>query len=210
MRWISIIQTGAEARARADEAEDEALQTTFRLAGGGAIHVERTRALTAIDVDLGERSGASGKTAVRAANLAALGVAARVLRLKGLGGLVVVDLVGRRHDAAAMMSQARGAFGPDNPGVIIAPISRFGTLEIAVPRRSTPAIEILTGGGEQPTPATLALRLVRRLEREARADPGGRFEAAAPAPVYEAAIVAVSMANAVLGGRLSIRRESGP
>ncbi|HWA63488.1 MAG TPA: ribonuclease E/G, partial [Caulobacteraceae bacterium] len=51
------VVTGSAARAAADEAEDEALQTEFALPGGGSVAIERTRALTAVDVDLGARAG---------------------------------------------------------------------------------------------------------------------------------------------------------
>ncbi|MEO8812277.1 MAG: ribonuclease E/G, partial [Caulobacteraceae bacterium] len=134
------VRAGAIARSMADGAQEEALQTVFPLPGGGAISVERTRALTAVDVDLGDRPGTEAKRAARAANFAALGAAARILRLKGLGGLVVIDLVGRGHDGPALLSAARQAFGPDNPGVALGPVSRFGTLELTVPRRARPAV----------------------------------------------------------------------
>jgi Ribonuclease G/E len=127
------IRGGAVARSVADGAQEEALATTFPLPGGGSVAIEPTRALTAVDVDLGAGAGAEGKRAARAANLAALGQAARVLRLKGLGGLVVIDLVGRAHDAPALLAAARAAFGPDNPGVAMGAVSRFGTLELTVP-----------------------------------------------------------------------------
>src|SRR5205823_3914164 len=77
------------------------------LPGGGALAVEPTRALTAIDVDLGDRKGADAKRLTRAANLAAIELAARLLRLKSLGGIVVIDLVGRGHDAKALLAAAR-------------------------------------------------------------------------------------------------------
>lgn len=159
---------GAAARAAADLAEAQALETIHPLPGGGTIAIETTRALTAVDVDLGERGGQEAKRAARAANLAALAEGARLLRLKGLGGLVVFDLVGKGHDGTAMLNAARAAFGPDNPGVAIGAISRFGTLELTVPRRRAPVIERLG------TDEAAALALVRALEA---ADPGARLTA---------------------------------
>ncbi|HEX5379912.1 MAG TPA: ribonuclease E/G, partial [Phenylobacterium sp.] len=126
---------GRDARDAADRAEAEALETIHALPGGGTLAVEPTRALVAIDVDLGERKGQDAKRITRQANLAALGVAARLLRLKGLGGIVVIDLVGRGHDGNALMTAARAAFAPDNPGVSIGPVGRFGTMELSIPRR---------------------------------------------------------------------------
>ncbi len=181
------IVTGGVARATADAAEAEALETVFPLPGGGSIAIERTRALIAVDVDLGDRAGADAKRATRAVNFAALTTAARLLRLKGEGGLVVIDLAGRGHDGPALLSAARLAFGPDNPGVALGPISRFGTLELTVPRRRRSIAERLLDGAGQLTAETLALRLVRRIEREAEGDPGARLQARAAADVCAAA-----------------------
>jgi Ribonuclease G/E len=203
------IRTGAVARSVADGAQDEALQTLFPLPGGGVLAVEPTRALTAVDVDLGSRPGAEAKRAARAANLAAIGVAARVLRLKGLGGLVVIDLVGRGHDGPALVSAARAAFGPDNPGVALGAVSRFGTLELTVPRRIRPTLDILTDDTGRLSVLSEALALARALEREAVADGGARFEAAADPEVAAAAGPALSHLAGRLGARLFVRGEPG-
>ncbi len=205
----ATIQTGAIARSMADGAQDEALETIFPLHGGGSLAIEPTRALTAVDVDLGARPGAEAKRAARAANLIALAAAARILRLKGLGGLVVVDLVGRGHDAPAMLSAARTAFAPDNPGVAFGPVSRFGTLEITVPRRARPTIDILRGEGGETSPLTHALALIRALEREAIADGGGRFEAVAAPATAELAAPLLARLTERLGARLALREDAG-
>ena len=203
------LRTGAVARSVADGAQDDARATVFPIPGGGTVAIEPTRALIAVDVDLGSRPGVEAKKATRAANFAALGVAARVLRLKGLGGLVVVDLVGRGHDAPALLSAARQAFGPDNPGVAFGAISRFGTLELTVPRRARPVVDILNDRDGASSALTEGLALVRALEREAVADGGGRFEGVASADVAEAAAPALAALTARLGARLAIRAEAG-
>jgi hypothetical protein len=203
------VLTGRVARSVADGAQEEALSTIFALPGGGSVAVEPTRALTAVDVDLGATPGADAKRAARAANFAALGVAARVLRLKGLGGLVVVDLVGRGHDAPALLAAARAAFGPDNPGVALGAVSRFGTLELTIPRRARPAMDILLDETGAPGALTRALGLVRALEREAAADGGGRFEAVASPEVAAAAGPALAQLAARLGARVTVRADAG-
>jgi Ribonuclease G/E len=202
------VKTGPEARAMADAAEAEALEHVFPLPGGGSIAVERTRALTAVDVDVGDRPGAEAKRAARAANLAALAAAARVLRLKGEGGLVVIDLAGRGHDGPALLTAARTAFGPDNPGVAFGPISRFGTLELTVPRRRRSAAERLLDASGRPTTLTLALRLVRALEREALADPGARVVVAAAPDVAAAAAPYLKALTDRFGARLQVAADA--
>jgi len=201
------IQTGPVARSMADGAQDECLETIYGLPGGGSLAIEPTRALVAVDVDLGAGVGADAKRASRVANFAAINTAARVLRLKGLGGLVVIDLVGRGHDGPALLSAARAAFGPDNPGVAIGPVSRFGTLELTVPRRARPALDILTDGANGPSDLTQALALVRGLEREATADGGGRFVGVATLEIIQLATPILAGLIARLGARLSLRAD---
>lgn len=201
----AAITGGREAREAADLAEAEALETIFPLPGGGNVAVEPTRALIAVDVDLGASGAQEVKRAARQANLAALGVAARVLRLKGLGGLIVIDLVGRGHDGAAMTAAARAAFAPDNPGVAIGPIGRFGTLELTVPRRRRPVLEQLQGADGALTPATVAGRLLRRLEGGGRASPGARLVAVCAAEVAVAAAPGLKVLTERLGARFEIR-----
>ena len=81
--------------------------------------------------------------------------------------IVVLDLVGRGHDGNALMAAARAAFGPDNPGVSIGPVGRFGTMELSLPRRARPLAEVLCREDGRLSDRTLAQRLVRRLRNTA-------------------------------------------
>lgn len=206
-RGAEIVE-GAEARQAADEAEAEALETIHPLPGGGSLAIEPTRALVAVDVDVGERKGQDAKRVTRQANLTALAETARLLRLKGLGGLIIIDLVGRGHDANALMTAARAAFGPDNPGVAIGPVGRFGTMEITVPRRTPPLRDLLLDERGAPTDRTLAIRLVRALENEGRAHRGARLSAiCTPAVAQAAADLAPKLADRI-GGRFVIEPDA--
>jgi hypothetical protein len=193
----------AEARAVADEAEDEALAVEHALGGGASLAIEPTRALTAVDVDLGS-AGGDGKRAARQANLAALAALGRLLRLKALGGLVVVDLVGRGHDGPALARAVQGAFAADQPGVVIGPVTKFGTLELALPRRHRPLREILCDGAGRPSAQTLALRFVRAIEREARAVPGGRLVARCAPEIAAAAVGSAETLKGIIGARFQV------
>jgi Ribonuclease G/E len=198
---------GRAARDIADEAEVEALEILHPLPGGGSLAVEPTRALTAIDIDLGERKGADAKRVTRQANLAALGVAARLLRLKGLGGIVVIDLVGRGHDGAALLAAARAAFGPDNPGVSIGPVGRFGTMELSLPRRTRPVAEILLREDGALSDRTLAQRLVRRLQAEGEASRGGQLTARCAPAVAEVAAPLLARLAELIGARFDVQPD---
>jgi Ribonuclease G/E len=195
---------GREARQMADRAEAEALETIHALPGGGNIAIEPTRALVAIDVDLGERKGQDAKRLTRQANIAALGLAARLLRLKGLGGIVVIDLVGRGHDATALMTAARAAFAPDNPGVSIGPVGRLGTMELSIPRRARSLREILMDARGEPTDQTMALRLIRALQTEAQAQGGAQLQARCAPAIAQAAQALAAALAAEIGARFVI------
>jgi Ribonuclease G/E len=199
---------GREARMIADEAEADALETVHPLPGGGTLAIEPTRALVAVDVDLGERKGSDAKRASRQANLAALSETARLLRLKGLGGLVVIDLVGRGHDGAALLAAARQAFAPDNPGVAIGPVGRFGTMELSIPRRMRPVAERLCRSDGGPSDRTLAQRLIRRLAEEGEAQPGARLLARCAPDIARAAEPLGRALADRIGARFEIREDA--
>ena len=195
---------GRAARDVADEAEAEALEILHPLPGGGELAIEPTRALTAIDVDLSDRKGGDAKRVTRQANIAALGMAARLLRLKGLGGIVVIDLVGRGHDGNTLLATARAAFGPDNPGVLIGPVGRLGTMELSLPRRTRPLAEILCREDGALSDRTLAHRLIRRLEAEAASQPGARLGARCAPEVAKSVASLAKLLAEQIGGRFMI------
>lgn len=199
------VEDGQAARDMADEAQATALAVEHGLAGGGSLAIETTRALTAIDVDLGARTGGDARRSARQANLAAIGIAARLLRLKGLGGLVVIDLAGKGHDGAALATAAKAAFAADGAQVSIGPISRFGLFELALPHHRRPALEILLADRA----LTDALDLLRALEREGRANPGRRLAARARPAVVEAAKAHAGALMNRLGPRFTLTAEAG-
>jgi Ribonuclease G/E len=197
----ATIIVGAPAREAADVAEEVALAVEHPLPSGGRIFIEPTQALIAIDVDLGAAGGDARKAATRA-NTEAIFAAARLVRLKGLGGLVALDLAGKGHDGAAYSALAKTAFAPDGAGVSIGPISRFGVFELSLPRRAAPISERLLGADGRLSAATVALRLLRAMERAA--GPGQRVQAAC---TLEVAVIAERFAPVLadrIGPRFSI------
>lgn len=198
---------GLEARLIADEAEAEVLANEHPLAGGGSLAIEPTRALVAVDVDLGAMTGDPRRA--RRANLTAIAETARLLRLKALGGLVAIDLVGKGHDGEALSSAAKAAFAADEPGVSIGPVNRFGVMILAKPWRDRPVREILCEPTGDVSVQTTGLRLLRALEREGWADRGARLigrcspRAAAVASAYMGEL------SSRLGARFAIEPDPG-
>lgn len=203
------VTRGPDAREAADEAQDAVLALVHPLPEGGSLSIEPTRGMVAIDVDLGARGGADAKRMARGANLAALGETARLLRLKALGGLIVVDLAGRGHDGDALARAAREAFHPDQPGVNLGPISRFGTMEIVKPWRERPVGERLLAADGRLSPLSAALALARALEREGRVHGGARLLARAHPEVIAAVAPLQSRLAERLGPRFELEPELG-
>lgn len=106
------------------------------LAGGGRLVIEPTEAVVAVDVDTG---GDLSPTAATRANRAAARELARQLRLRGLGGQVVIDFAPLPRQARAAMTEAmRAAFAQDE-GTSLAGWSNLGLFEMTR-RRDRPAL----------------------------------------------------------------------
>jgi ribonuclease G len=118
---------------------EEALQPRVALPGGGSLIVESTAALTAIDVNGG------GRRALEA-NLAAAPEIARQLRLRRIGGTIVVDFIdlSARAARAGVLEALRAALADDPEPVQVFPMSRFGLVEISR-RRGGPSLAEMLG-----------------------------------------------------------------
>jgi ribonuclease G len=180
-----------------DEIFDQALSGTVALRGGGAIHIEATRAAVLIDVDSGTPAGGSPEGNRLAVNLAAADVIARHIRLRNLGGGIVVDFAGLED--RSMRSRVRDRFvealAPDPARPQILGWTRLGHFELVRPRRGRPLAEALLeprpGGCLVKTLTAAAYDALRALRREARAQPGRRWRLT----------VAPDVASALVGAR---------
>jgi len=72
---------------------DDLMQARVELSGGGAITIETTEAMTTVDVDTGGVRGTDKDANALAVNLEAAAETARQVRLRGIGGLIVIDFV---------------------------------------------------------------------------------------------------------------------
>jgi ribonuclease G len=180
---------------------DEALSPTIALAGGGSVHMEAVRTAILIDVDSGTPEWGSPERTGLAINIAAAEVIARHLRLRRLGGGIVVDFIGlddrgARERVRAALARALAA-DPARPEIL--GWTRLGHLELVRPRRIRPLAEVLLelppGGLPTKTAVTIAHEALRRLRREERAQPGHQWRLTV-APDVDAAL-AHELANAV-------------
>lgn len=198
-------RTGAAAIRAAIEAEEEALAPGGLFAHLGVrLAVERTRALVAVDIDHAAAPGRDGRRDKGRANRDGLMQAARMIRLKGWGGLVAVDLVGAGHDGAAMLAAAKAAFGSD-PEIAWGPVNRFGVLMLSLPWRTTPVEERLLGPDGRPGLESRAIDAVRRLRLALAEDTAAPWLTARCPPAVAAAAGPLA---ARLGPRARVRADS--
>lgn len=144
------------------------------LKSGGSIVIEQTEALVAIDVNSGKatREKDLEKTAL-ITNLDAAEEVARQIRLRDLGGLIVVDFIDMREikNRNAVERALREHVKRDKARVRIGRISQFGLLEMAR-QRLAPSIEFgslipcpyCKGKGLTPSTEALAVRFLRQLK----------------------------------------------
>lgn len=159
-----------------DTAEDAALNPSGPLAGGGYLSIERTRALIACDIDSAGGEGVlTPKAFAKGCNERAVSDIGRRLRLSGLAGLVVIDLIGKRHDADCLRQLLQAGFGDEAGKLIIGPIGKFGTLEFVRPWGATPLMDTVA------SPVRAAHRLLREAVKRAEGEPGRLLTLRAPA-----------------------------
>jgi Ribonuclease G/E len=151
---------------------DTALDTKVGLKGGGALRIEPTAALTAIDIDSAGRTANAGRRLALDVNLAAMPEIARQIRLRGLGGNIVIDCLHLRSqpDRKAVEGALKKALKPDPARIDLLPISRFGLIEMARQRTGRSVAEILTDGEGALSVETRALAALRRLLLEGAAN----------------------------------------
>ncbi len=174
-------------RDRIDAAIEDALSRTAPIPGGGALTIEPTAALVSIDVDAGGRQGGGeGERFALALNIAAAQEVARQVRLRALGGVIAIDFVSLRAQTARRNLEAavKTAFSGDPWSVKMAPLSRFGVMELARAQLTTPVHETLCDAGGVFSAETIALMALRAIEREGRASTGRRIAATIALDVF--------------------------
>lgn len=172
---------------------ETAHQREVRLPSGGALVIDATEALTSIDINSAKstRGGNIEETAFNT-NLEAADEIARQLRLRDLGGLVVIDFIDMNasKNQREVENRLRDASKMDRARVQMGRISRFGLLEMSR-QRLRPSLKEhshLTcprceGHGTIRTVESLALQILRLIEEEALKERTARVIAQLPVSV---------------------------
>ena len=158
------------------------LEPSVKLKSGGSIIIEETAALTAIDVNAGgaaEGRGGRGYDLALATNLEAVAEAARQMRLRNLGGLIVIDLMAVKGEGAVgrIVTAMKEAVQRDPAGPYVLGTTKSGLLEVTRPRRRAPLSQQLLGAcptcthGRAQAPLTVGLRALERILAEVWATP---------------------------------------
>lgn len=165
----------------------------IRLPSGGALVIDHTEALVSIDINSARatKGGDIEETAFNT-NLEAADEIARQLRLRDIGGLVVIDFIdmGPVRNQREVENRLRDALKMDRARVQVGRISRFGLLEMSR-QRLRPALGEFTrivcprcnGEGHIRGIESMALSVLRLLEEEAMKDGTGRVVAHLPVEV---------------------------
>lgn len=172
---------------------ETAFQREVRLPSGGSIVIDPTEALISIDINSARATRGSDieETALNT-NLEAADEVARQLRLRDMGGLVVIDFIDMLapKNQRAVETRMRDALEIDRARVQVGRISRFGLLEMSRQRLrpslgETSAIVCprCTGQGSIRDTKSLALSILRLLEEEAIKDRSAEVRAIVPVDV---------------------------
>ncbi|MCP5520399.1 MAG: Rne/Rng family ribonuclease [Verrucomicrobiales bacterium] len=153
------------------------LQTAFsrkvHLKSGGYVIIDEAEALVAIDVNTGRHKNADDpESTILKVNLEAVDEICRQLRLRNMGGLIVVDFIDMRahRDRQAVYQRMKGLLRRDKAKTHVLPISQLGLMEMTRQRHTESVQESVyddcpycTGRGLVKSPLTMSVEIQRKL-----------------------------------------------
>ncbi len=163
------------------------------LPSGGSLVIDHTEALVSIDINSARSTrGGDIEATARNTNLEAAEEIARQLRLRDIGGLIVIDFIDMESQAnqRAVEDMLRDAVKMDRARIQLGRLSRFGLLELSR-QRLRPALSETThincprcsGMGTIRGVESMSLALLRLIGEEARKERTGRVIAQVPVDV---------------------------
>jgi ribonuclease G len=154
------------------------LESTFsrqvHLKGGGYIVIDETEALVAIDVNTGRHKGGKDQDAtILRVNLEAAEEICRQLRLRNMGGLIVLDFIDMKHqrDRQQVYSRMKDGLRRDKAKTHILPITQLGLMEMTR-QRHTESVRAAVyddcpyckGRGKVKSAITMSVEIQRKLQ----------------------------------------------
>jgi len=161
---------------------EEAFSREVQLRSGAHLVIDETEALVAIDVNTGKsRAGKEdGSDSILPTNLEAAEEIARQLRLRNIGGLIILDFIDMRSkkDQNAVYQKLKECLARDKAKTHVLPISPLGLIEMTRQRTEESVARTIfmpcphcRGRGAIKTPETLSLEVQRAISRVARQNP---------------------------------------
>lgn len=205
--------------------EDEiqkALQRRVELKSGGYLIIDQTEAMTTVDVNTGAFVGLRKfDETVFKTNLEAAQVIARQLRLRNLGGMIIIDFIDMEHapHREAVLSEFKRMLEKDRTRVTVNGFTQLGLVEMTRKRTRESLARVICepcptceGRGELKTAETVCYEIMREIIREARQFNPNEFRLIASQAVIdrfldEEAASLLSLENE-LGKRISLVVES--
>lgn len=185
--WENRIElfSGPEALFDAYDLEEDIAALAHRrvdLPSGGWIMVETTEALTSIDINSGRYTeGNTLENNSLSVNLEAADEIGRQVRLRGIGGVIVIDFIHMTEPdhMEQVLQTLEASLRRDGSPIVIAPPSPFGLVEVTRKRVRDPYEKRIAepcphcrGGARLRRPDAIAQDVIRRIEAAARAAPG--------------------------------------
>jgi ribonuclease E len=172
---------------------ETAFERVVQLPSGGSIVIDPTEALVSIDINSARatKGGDIEETALQT-NLEAADEIARQLRLRDIGGLIVIDFIDMTSSKSQrdVENRVRDALQPDRARVQVGKISRFGLLEMSRQRlrpsldeTSASVCPRCSGQGTIRDTKSLSLSILRLVEEEANKDRSAEIRAIVPVDV---------------------------
>ena len=178
-----------------DDEIARALSRRVELKSGGYLVIDQTEALTTVDVNTGGYVGARNfDDTIFKTNLEAAQAIARQLRLRNLGGIIIIDFIDmlREDHRDNVLAEFRKQLGRDRTKVTVSGFSPLGLVEMTRKRTRESLAHMLCepcptceGRGQVKTARTVCYNILREILREARQFSPKEFRVVASAAVVE-------------------------
>jgi ribonuclease G len=178
-----------------DDEIGRAMARRVDLKSGGYLIIDQTEALTTVDVNTGGYVGARNfEDTIFKTNLEATQAIARQLRLRNLGGIIIIDFIDMSRDEhqAAVLSELRKQLLRDRTKITVSGFTQLGLVEMTRKRTRESLAHMLcepcptcSGKGEVKTARSVCYEILREILREARQFNPKEFRIVAAAGVVE-------------------------
>jgi ribonuclease G len=201
---------------------EKALSRRVDLKSGGYLIIDQTEAMTTIDVNTGGFVGSRNfDDTVFKTNLEAAQAIARQLRLRNLGGIIIVDFIDMESEEHrhAVLEELKRALARDRTRMSVSGFTALGLVEMTRKRTRESLAHVLCqpcptcdGRGEVKTAHTVCYEILREILREARAFNAREYRVLASQPVidlfHEEESASVAMLSDFIGKPISMQVES--